>query len=66
MNNWQDAIRHCIRVNNIAIGRFNRWLADAERDRDAERQEIAKVRILERQLANDDLKGILEDYGAGE
>lgn len=63
MNDWQEEIRHIIRVNNIAIERFHRWLAQAEREGDATLEMIAKERIAERKLANEDLQGILEEYG---
>lgn len=63
VNNWQDAIRHQIRVNNIAIERFNRWLAQAEREGDAALETVAKARLTEREMANHDLLCILEEFG---
>lgn len=66
VNNWQDAIRFCIRVNNVALERFNRWLAEAEREGDAALEVVAKARIEERKMANRDLQEILDEYGEEE
>lgn len=63
MNDWQDAIRFCIRVNNVALERFNRWLGEAERDGDAALEVVARARIEERKRLNRDLKEILDEYG---
>lgn len=65
VNNWQDAVRHCIRVNNIGIERFTRKIAEIEDRkelRDLVRLEILKARLREREMANEDLEWILEDY----
>lgn len=69
VNNWQDAIRHCIRVNNNCIERLTRWIAEIEGSKDIwdlVQLEMLKTKLKEREISNEDLEGILEEYGKDE
>lgn len=69
VNNWQDAIRHCIRVNNNCIERLTRWIAEIEGSKDIwdlVQLEMLKTKLREREISNEDLEGILEEYGKDE